>query len=127
MDLFTTFSLMANTYIPKDRIIDGLDLSAALLERKSSPRKSLLYYRGTELFAARLGDYKAHFVTQGAYGEFGEREEHTVPLLFNVAMDASERFNIAAQHPEILQEINKLVRTHRSKLVLGKDQLAERE
>lgn len=127
LDLFTTFSAMADTGIPKDRVVDGLDLTDALLEGKPSPRKSVLYYRGTELFAARLGDFKAHFLTQGAYGGFGEREEHDTPLLFNVAFDAGERFNIAEEHPEILKEINGLVSKHRSKLVMGKDQLVERE
>jgi arylsulfatase A len=127
LDLFTTFSVMANTTIPNDRIIDGLDLSDVLLEVKPSSRKSVLYYRGTELFAARLEDYKAHFITQGAYGEFGERVQHDVPLLFNVAFDASERFNIADTHPEILKDIHELVSKHKSKLVMGKDQLVERE
>jgi len=127
LDLFTTFSAMANTNIPTDRIIDGVNLSKALFEGTPSVRKSILYYRGSELFAARVGDYKAHFTTQGAYGEFGERSEHSVPLLFNVAFDPSERFNIADTHPEILKDINELVVKHRSKLVMGKDQLAERE
>ncbi|MFT6370781.1 MAG: arylsulfatase A [Maribacter sp.] len=127
LDLFTTFSTMANSSIPKDRVIDGLDLSETLLEVKSSPRKNLLYYRGSELFAARVGDYKAHFITQGAYGEFGERVKHDVPLLFNVAFDASERFNVADAHPEILKDIRELISKHKSKLVIGKDQLVERE
>jgi arylsulfatase A-like enzyme len=127
LDLFTTFSAMANSSIPKDRVIDGLDLSKTLLEVKSSPRKSLLYYRGSELFAARVGDYKAHFITQGAYGEFGERVKHDVPLLFNLAFDASERFNVADAHLEILKDIRELISKHKSKLVIGKDQLVERE
>ncbi len=127
LDLFTTLSAMANVAIPKDRIIDGLDLSETLLKGKSSPRKSMFYYRGTELFAARLGDYKAHFISQGAYGEFGGRVDYDIPLLFNVAFDASERFNIADNHPEVLKDMNELVSKHRSKLVMGRDQLVERE
>jgi arylsulfatase A-like enzyme len=127
MDLFTTFSAMANTSIPKDRIIDGLDLSETLSKVKSSPRKSILYYRGSELFAVRIGDYKAHFISQGAYGEFGGRVDYDNPLLFNVAFDASERFNIADTHQEVLKDIDELLSEHRSKLVMGKDQLVERE
>ena len=127
MDLFTTFSSMANKKIPKDRAIDGVDLTEALLKGVPSPRKSVLFYRGIELFAARLGDYKAHFITQGAYGEFGGRVDYDNPLLFNVAFDASERFNIADSHQEVLKDINEMVSKHRSKLVIGKDQLVERE
>ncbi|MCW5517154.1 sulfatase [Muriicola sp. Z0-33] len=127
MDLFTTFSKMAGVDIPRDRIIDGQDLSATLLNKAPGPRKSIFYYRGTELYAVRLGDYKAHFITQGAYGQFGEKEVHEIPLLYNLSHDAGEQFNIAKKHPEIIKEINELVALHKSNLVMGKDQLAERE
>ncbi len=127
MDLFTTFSKLAGVEIPKDRIVDGVDLSATLFEGNESPRKEMFYYRGTELFAVRLGDYKAHFITQGVYGQFGEREEHATPILYNLSEDPGEQFDIAAEHPEILEQINALVTQHQSKLVRGKDQLADRE
>lgn len=127
MDLFTTFSKMAGAKIPDDRIIDGMDLSQTLLERKPGPRNSILYYRGTDLFAARLGDFKAHFITQGSYGEFGKREVHDPPILYNVNHDPSENYEISGQHPEVIQKIYELVAAHKSNLVVGKDQLAERE
>jgi arylsulfatase A-like enzyme len=127
MDFFTTFSAMAGVPLPEDRIIDGVDLTGTLFNLKTSPRKYILYYRGTELYAARLGDYKAHFITQGAYGQFEERQEHTMPLLFNVTVDAGENYNIAEKYPDIIQEIRDLVLEHESKLVKGKDQLVERE
>ncbi|MGX1928580.1 sulfatase family protein [Flagellimonas sp. 2504JD4-2] len=127
MDLFATFSSMAGIEAPKDRIVDGVDLSRTLLHHDPSPRKSILYYRGTELYAARLGDYKAHFITQGAYGQFGDRMAHDTPLLYHLNHDPSEQFNIAEGNDEIIQEIQKLVQEHQSKLVPGKDQLAERE
>jgi hypothetical protein len=98
-----------------------------LLNKNPSPRKSVLYYRGTDLYAARLGDYKAHFITQGAYGQFGERTEHAIPLLFNLNHDAAEQFNIAEGNDSIIQQINTVVREHQTKLVRGEDQLAERE
>ena len=127
MDLFATFSAMAGIELPKDRIIDGKDLSETLIHHKPSPRNSMLFYRGTELYAARLGDYKAHFITEGEYGQFGELEVHDPPLLYNVNQDISENFNIAGNHPEIIEQIKKLVEDHKSNLVKGKDQLAERE
>ncbi len=127
MDLFTTFSSMAGAEMPKDRIMDGVDLSETLLKHSPSPRESILYYRGTDLYAARLGDYKAHFITQGAYGQFGERTEHETPLLYNLSHDASEQFDIAEGNEGVIQQIQELVKAHQSKLVKGKDQLAERE
>jgi len=127
MDLFATFSSMAGVPMPDDRVMDGMDLSATLLEGEESPRNSILYYRGQELYAARLGDYKAHYSTQGAYGQFGGKEEHEVPLLFNLSLDPSEKYDIAADHPEVIRNIAAMVEDHRANLVMGEDQLAERE
>lgn len=127
MDIFSTFSQLAGVAVPSDRIIDGIDLSETLLKVTPSARKSVLYYRGTDLFAARLGDFKVHFITQGAYGAFGERKVHEPPLLFNLAFDAGEHFNIADKHPAIISEIRELVKEHQKNLVKGKDQLVDRE
>ncbi len=127
LDLFTTFSTLAGVAIPSDRIVDGLDLSGTLLRGEPSPRQSMLFYRGTTLYAARLGNYKAHYVTQGAYAMFGEKQTHQVPLLYDLAQDPSEQYNVAETHPEVLAQIDQLVQQHQEKLVKGVDQLAERE
>ena len=127
MDLFATISKIAGVALPKDRILDSHDLSPTLFGQKDNTRKSILYYRGTEIYAARLGDFKAHYITQGAYGEFGERTAHETPLLYNLSQDPSEQFDIAQEHPEILIQIQDLVAAHKSNLVAGKDQLADRE
>ncbi|SMG12483.1 sulfatase family protein [Arenibacter troitsensis] len=127
MDLFPTFSALAGVPMPKDRIMDGFDLSATLLKGHPTPRKGVFYYRGTQLYAARLGDYKAHYITEGSYGQFGEKEIHNPPILFNLSVDPSEKFDLRASHPEILAEIDLMVKEHQSNLVKGKDQLADIE
>ena len=125
MDLFTTFSRMAGVPVPADRVIDGVDLSPVLLAGASSPREVVFYYRGDELYAVRAGAYKAHFITQGAYGG-APREVHETPLLYNVAIDPAERFDIAAEHPEIIEKIRAVVAGHEANLVKGPDQLKDR-
>jgi arylsulfatase A len=127
MDFFTTFSSMAGVSVPGDRIIDGVDLTGTLFGNEANPREAILYYRGTELYAARLGDYKAHYITQGAYGMFGDKEEHAMPVLYNLNIDPSEQYDIAEENPEIIQQINDFVKKHQADLVPGEDQLAERE
>ncbi|MCL4115401.1 UNVERIFIED_CONTAM: hypothetical protein GTU68_027845 [Idotea baltica] len=127
MDLFATFSNLAGAKLPKDRILDSHDLGPVLLQQKDSPRKSIIYYRGNEIYAVRLGDYKAHYITQGVYGQFGEREEHNPPILYNLSYDPGEQFDVAKNHPEVLKEIQNLAEAHKANLVAGKDQLAERE
>ncbi len=127
MDLYVTFSRMAGVDLPKDRIIDGVDLSKTLLEGAPSPRKSILYYRGDEIYAIRLGKYKAHYITQGEYGQFGEREEHVTPILYDLQADPSEQYPLSGDRGELLSEFTKLKNMHQAKMKKGKDQLAERE
>ena len=65
--------------------------------------------------------------TPDRIGARGERKVHNPPLLFNVNFDASEKFNIASEHPGILEQINQLRAKHEANLIRGEDQLAERE
>jgi len=126
MDLFNTFSNIAGVSLPEDRILDSYDLSPLLFENKNTERDHLFYYRGTNLYAIRLGDFKAHYVTQGEYGQFGEKEIHNPPLLYNLNQDPSEQYNIALQHPDVLQAMKNLVMAHQEKMIPGEDQLKNR-
>ena len=120
MDMFTTAGKLAGAEIPKDRPIDGVDLRAPLLGTGLSPRDTLFYYADEELRAVRKGDYKAHFITSGAYGIGRKRAEHTPPLLFNLAEDPGEQHNIADRHPEIIAEIRKETAAHKASIKPGK-------
>src|SRR5690606_5948906 len=126
MDLFATFSSMAGVELPDDRVMDGVDQSKVLYREEYGPRDHVFYYRGTRLYAVRLGAFKAHFVTEGAYGMFGKREEHDPPLLFNLNHDPSEQYNISEDHPDILEKIDRFVQEHEAHLARGADQLAFR-
>jgi len=119
MDLFTTSIKLAGGEIPHDRPIDGVDLRAALTGTGPVPPRVLFCYWDTELRAVRKGAYKAHFITGGAYGEGGARTEHNPPLLFDLNEDPGERYNVAAQRPEVVADLQKEVETHRRGLKLG--------
>ena len=123
MDLFTTFSLMAGVTIPTDRVVDGIDLSSVLLEGQESPRNDMFYYRGELLFAVRVGDYKAHFITQDG----SEMITHNPPLLYNLSVDPSEKFDIATGNPGIIEQIRQVIKYHNEKMVKGADMLKDRE
>lgn len=124
MDLYTTFSLLAGVPVPDDRVVDGVDLSPALFEGKESPRREIFYYRADRLYAVRVGDYKAHFITQSGYEP--EISEHDPPLLFNLNVDPSEKFDIAAENPEMIEMIMEVVLQHNKDLVRGPDMLKDR-
>lgn len=125
MDLLPTFSRMAGVSLPEDRILDGTDLTPALEGLDKSPRNTMFYYRGSELYAVRMGAYKAHFITEAGY-QRNTRTEHPTPLLFNVEEDPSERFDVAEAHPEIVAEILRLAAEHTAGVTLVPDQLKDR-
>lgn len=126
MDLLPTFCSMAGADIPDDRVIDGVDLSAVLRQEEKSTRDNLVYYRGQQIYAARLGKYKAHYITQLAYVRNSNRTEHDPPLLYDLEVDPSEKYNIAEDHPDVIAKINAFVEEHKKSVVPVKDQLAER-
>ncbi len=127
MDLFPTILALAGVKGPDDRIMDGQDLGPTLFRREPSPRKIMLFYRGTKLYAVRKGPFKAHFFTKPEYGKTELIEtEHDPPLLFNLEVDPSEKYDIAEDHPEIIADILEEVKRHRSDLVPGENQLVKR-
>ena len=124
MDLFATALALAGAEVPTDRAIDGVDMSPILLGEGPSRRDVFFYYRGATLYAARKGPFKAHFITQGAYGAAGP-EKHDPPLLFHLAHDPAERFNVAAAHPEVIADVAEEVERHRATIVPVKSQFEE--
>jgi arylsulfatase A-like enzyme len=119
MDLFNTSLKLAGAPPPKDRIMDGVDMSPILFGAGNSLRETMFYYRGSELSAVRKGAFKAHFETAPGYASPGNPlvfEKHDPPLLFNVVTDPSERFDIAGEHPDVIAEIRRIVEAHRAKL-----------
>jgi len=124
MDLFPTFVKLAGGAVPEDRILDGVDQSAMLLENRDSPRNILHYYRGNELYALRKGRYKAHFITWDGYSR-EEPQLHDPPLLFDLGRDPGEQFNIAAQHPETLADLILEAKRHLAGVQPGEPQFYE--
>ena len=124
MDLFATSLKLAGISTPTDRLIDGVDMAPLFFGKGPSQRDVFFYYRGAQLYAVRKGPFKAHNVTQSAYGP-DKPEPHDPPLLFNLAHDPSERFNVATNHPNLLADIAQAVEEHRAGLLPVKSQLVE--
>ena len=117
LDLLPTCAALAGVDLPDDRTFDGVDLSATLLEGKDSPRDTMFFYRGVNLFAVRHGSYKAHFQTRPSYVRGEKTTIHETPLLFDLNVDPSEKYNVAKEHPEVLEEIGKIADAHRKTVV----------
>ncbi len=127
MDLFTTALAMGGVDIPQDRIIDGKNLLPLLKGTNNDEvRETYFYYRGEQIYAVRLGPWKAHFITQWEYTPDNQYTEHETPLLFNLDHDPSEQYNLAEQHPEIIAQVMEAVASHRAEMVARPTQLEAR-
>lgn len=127
MDVFTTVVKLAGAELPKDRPIDGVDISAVLFGKKESPaREAFFYYRGAQLFAARIGDWKAHFFTRSGYGS-DSAVQHEVPLLYDLGEDPGEHWDKAAKNPGIIAQFREAVARHQRNLDAPDSQLIETE
>ncbi len=123
MDLFTTSLRLAGAEAPRDRPIDGVDIAPVLLGGGKADREAFFFYRGTQLYAARLGPWKANFITRTGYGP-EKPQTNSPPLLFNVAQDPGERFNVTSNHTDVVAEIEQAISKHRATITPVTNQLA---
>ncbi|CAN9507163.1 unnamed protein product [Ophioblennius macclurei] len=146
MDLFTTSLSLAGIGAPDDRILDGLDLTPLLLNASHSlENRPIFYYRGNEMMAVRVGQYKAHYWTwTNSMEEFKagvnfctgqevpgvtthNQTEHTLqPLIFHLGRDPGEKFPLRVltkEYLDVLKSISPIVEHHKTTLVPGVPQL----
>ena len=121
MDLFTTCLTLAGVEIPKDRTIDGVDMSPILFGTGPDNRNVMFYYRTDTLYAVRKGTYKAHLITADGYSTNGP-VKHDTPVLYELGSDPGERFDVAAEHPDVIADIMAEVAKHNKELVRGTPQ-----
>ena len=112
LDLFATVMRLAG--LDNATGIDGYDLAPVLFEGGPGQRREMPYYRGGTLYAYRAGPWKLHYILEGAYGQPPERTVPATPALYHLLRDPSERFDVAADNPDIVAEIEAAVARHRA-------------
>ncbi len=117
LDLFATAMGLAG--LANETGSDGYDLSPTLLGGQASPRTEMPYYRGGTLYAYRMGPWKLHYIFEGSYGQPPVRTELATPALHHLLRDPSERFDVAADNPEVVAEIEAAVARHRADLTIA--------
>jgi arylsulfatase A len=127
MDLLPTAAAMAGAQSPDESLLDGRSL-LQLLKGESSQevRDAYYFYRGATLYAVRKGPWKAHFTTQWAYTPDNNKTEHSPPGLYNLDTDPSEKYDVAADHPEVVAEIRALAEQHLSEVIPAESRLDAR-
>jgi len=126
LDLLPTLASLAGAKLPQDRVYDGHDLSPVLHGTGPSPRDTMFYYHGQQLFAVRHGAYKAHFFTKERYKGQKQPRTHNPPLLYNLDHDPGEKFDIAKGNEAIIEKIKQIAEAHKKTVVPVEDKLAAR-
>ena len=122
LDLLPTFIKLADAKLPTDRIYDGFDISPVMFGSGKDPREVVFYYRDSQLFAIRKGNYKVHFKILAE----NEKDLFTfkdLPLLFDLNVDPSEKYNIADRHPEIIAQLKEIIKQHQATIIPVENQL----
>jgi arylsulfatase A-like enzyme len=101
MDWFPTIARLTGIPIPKDRVIDGSDISSVLLNEGIRPDSSLLFLDGSKLECYRKGSWKVKLPFDGYKGSpWKSAVAAHDTLLFNLVSDPGEKTNLYTKHPE---------------------------
>jgi arylsulfatase A-like enzyme len=123
LDLLPTIATMTSSELPKELLLDGYDLSSVLTEKATGARDHFFYYRKQDIYAVRKGDYKAHFITESSYKSDNEKTVYDKPVLYNLNIDPSEKYNRANAFPNILEDLRNLVDSHKKTVTIRTSEL----
>ena len=117
VDILPTFASFAGAELPKDRVIDGIDLRSLFLgETNESPVEYRLFYYDWHLQAVRKGKWKlilerparpAWLSDNGIAKKWRGRDVEAIPTpeLYDLEADIGETTDLAAQYPELVEEL----------------------
>ncbi|WPJ95342.1 sulfatase [Coraliomargarita algicola] len=92
MDVLPTFAKLAGAKLPSDLVIDGKDIMPAIVGEADSPHEYFFYAHWGVLEGVRWKSWKLRIV---------DGKE----ALYNLDADISEKKNVVANHPEIVQQL----------------------
>jgi len=126
LDILPTICSLAKIKLPEKISIDGYDLTPVLKNsNKNTPRNEMFFYHATDLFAARLGDFKLYFYKNNPIGYPEKIEKLEKPKLYNLSIDPSEEFDISDNNPNKIEEIISIVNKHKATVIPVKNKLEE--
>ena len=113
IDVLPTVAALTGAKMPKDRILDGKDVSSLLLGKKGakSPHKAYYFYRGNNLQAVRSGKWKLHLRRKGK-----GKNAIVTDWLFDLATDVGEQKNVAEKNPEVVTQLKKMAQSFDAEL-----------
>ncbi len=97
VDLMPTFARAAGAQLPRDRVIDGVDMFAETPDAGPGGREAI-FWRSAHYRAVRAGDWKLQITGRPAKN-----------WLYNLAQDPTERDNLAEAEPARLAALTALL------------------
>ena len=115
LDLFPTILELTRQEAKPDQGLDGESLVDRFVGNTESAHEPYFYYgRENELFAVRKGPWKLHIQT---YSQTGATYfDKAMPLLFNLDIDPSEKYECSEKEPEVVQELLELIEKHQAEV-----------
>lgn len=100
-DIFATSVAAAGGAMPKDRLMDGVDLTPFVTAKKTGRPHDLLFWRTGPYRVVRAGDWKLQ-VTERPMKDW----------LYDLSSDPTEQVNLAQAMPEKVAELKTLLAAH---------------
>ena len=101
-DLLPTLAKLTQFQAPTDRIIDGKDISGILLGKKDARSPHQLHFYENE--GIRRGNWKL------------VKKARSKLELYDLSKDLGERKDLSGKHPEMVQELDRLLKEHASSI-----------
>ena len=112
LDIINTFAEMAGAELPKDRKMDGYDLSKVLTQKEVSPRNEFYYWAFAELHAIRTNKWKLHIKQREPVNYWNKTIVLDKPELYNINSDVSEKYDVSDKNLKIVSKMLKSIESH---------------
>ncbi|MBU2905135.1 sulfatase [Arenibacter algicola] len=120
IDMLPTLAQIAGGPIPKDRVIDGLDISDIIHGKSTELERPFFYYQHHILRAVRKGKWKLHlphrpdstsivYMKWPIHSAPEDRILFSKHMLYNLENDIGETTDVSAENPEVVTELTKLL------------------
>ena len=120
IDMLPTFAKLVGATLPKDRILDGRDITSLMYDPKSGPvRDTHLYYSGLKLGAIRQGKWK-YFPSSAAGNAGNNKTKETKAALYDLSTDPGESNNVAEANPDVVMKLEQELKTRREEIEANK-------
>jgi len=105
---------LSGTETPKDRKMDGVDLSPVLKGKETESARSHFFYwsSSAELFAVRSDKWKLHLQQTEPIIYWNPTAPLENPELYNLDADVSEKYDVANKNPAVVADLKRMAQEH---------------